>query len=56
MHFIQLFGTDKAGKTFKSYLKDIREEYLRKKESWYLKQLEISLREILPDLDVIGDR
>lgn len=56
VQFVQLFGTDKAGKTFKSYLKDIREEHLRKKETWYLKQLEISLREILPDLDVIGDR
>ncbi|ESO03014.1 hypothetical protein HELRODRAFT_173861 [Helobdella robusta] len=56
LSYIQLFGTDQAGRVFRKYLITVKEEYIKMKQKKYLERLECVLKEVLPNFDAVADK
>ena len=56
VHFVELFGTEQAVKLFRKHVSFLKDEFVRGRQSMYLHRLEVTLRDILPDLSTISDR
>ncbi|XP_064602991.1 rho GTPase-activating protein 35-like isoform X2 [Liolophura sinensis] len=56
IHYVELFGTDKARKLFRQHCNALREDQVRKREQHFLSRLPDILQRFLPSLDVISDR
>ena len=56
LHFVDLFGTDKARSLVRQHTRHLREELIKQKQNLFLKRLPDVLAHFLPDLETIGDR
>lgn len=56
IHYVDLFGTERAMEHFRKHTKQLREEQLRRRELRYLDSLPSVLQHFFPSLDVISDK
>ena len=56
VHFVELFGTEKAKEIFTRHITHLRENFIQARKQQHLEKLKQLLPVILPDLSTIADR
>ncbi len=56
IYFRDLCGTEQARQLFRKHIRNLREDFVRRKKEMYLEKLKYALLDILPDLTTVAER